>query len=184
MRKFQVGDKVKWYEIDDCPMWDFKELYARVKKGEWAEGFVTRVDADNTFLVDGWRWPQPGHELACYGVPGYLELVEAAPEPKLQFQVRKAWNGKLLIWNKDSCSCSSESSESSFPKNCHSAVEALCAKLNEAVLIPKFQARKAWNGRLLIWNQYSCLPESSFPESCRPELESICAKLNKKEGTP
>jgi len=125
MRQFRVGDKVKWYEIDDCPMWDFKELYARVKKGEWAEGFVTRVDADNTFLVDGWRWPQPKHELARYGVPGYLELVEAAPEPR--FEVREDDLGHLYVANLEL----NWLTTSAFPESCRPELKAICEKLNK-----------------------------------------------------
>jgi hypothetical protein len=125
MRKFQVGDKVKWYEIDDCPMFDFRSLYTRVKKGEWAEGFVTRVDADNTFLVGGWRWPQPGHKLALYGVPGYLELVEAAPEPR--FEIRKVEGlDRLRIFYKDACR-----PETGFPESCRPELESICAKMDK-----------------------------------------------------
>jgi hypothetical protein len=124
MRKFQVGDKVKWYEIDDCPMWDFNELYARVKKGEWAEGFVTRVDADNTFLVDGWQWPQPGHELARYGVPGYLELVEAIPEK--MFRVVDTLDARSIYIEDGECVALSV-----FPESCRPEIQAICTKLNK-----------------------------------------------------
>jgi hypothetical protein len=126
MRKFQVGDKVKWYAIDDCPMWDFNHLYSSsVKKGEWVEGTVTRVDADDTFFVDGWRWPQPDHCRALYGEPGYLELVEAVKGPRYII-VTLERPRRLEIFREGSWH-----TKTSFPEVCRPELEALCAKLNK-----------------------------------------------------
>jgi len=124
MRKFQVGDRVRWYaNIEGDPVWNFH--IASFGAGRWEEGFVSRVHEDtDEFCVDGdWEWPQPGHTKACYGEPGYLELVEVAPE--YRFQVHSHSCGRLFVWNALGIT------RSCFPEACRPELESICAKLNK-----------------------------------------------------
>jgi hypothetical protein len=128
MRKFQVGDKVRWYEIDGRPLWNFdtiEEVCADSGRGRWIEGIVTSV-TDAAFDVSSvWRWPQPDHSRALYGEPGYLELVEAVPEPR--FVVREDDLCHLYVADLELSLLAS----SSFPESCRPELEALCSKLNK-----------------------------------------------------
>jgi ribosomal protein L21E len=86
MRKFEVGDKVR-FAVDDhgYPVWNHDERYEDqtgiasgvvIRADEWEGGSVFLVVSlrrhDKTVL---WQWPQPGEPDARYGEPGYLELM-------------------------------------------------------------------------------------------------------------
>jgi len=125
MRKFKVGDRVRWYEVGDMPLWGSDFIQTSGGSGHWVEGKVSQ-SYDTTLLVDGWWWwPQPGHEQARYGEPGYLELVEAVKEP--QFSIRTVEGlDRLRIFYKDACK-----PETGFPEYCRPELEAICKKMND-----------------------------------------------------
>jgi len=125
MREFKVGDKVKWYEFGDKPLWDFDRPNFVSGPGKWVEGVVTSA-TDAVFDADGsWEWPQPAHCRSMYGEPGYLELVEAVPEP--QFSIRTVEGlDRLRIFYKDACK-----PETGFPEYCRPELEAICKKMND-----------------------------------------------------
>jgi hypothetical protein len=122
MRKFKVGDKVRWYEVDGRPLWNTVIIQKTPGgKGRWVEGRVSQISR-STFRAGGWWWPQPDWEHACYGEPGYLELVEAAPEPR--FRICADFAGDLSVAIDDL-------EVVSFPPSCRPELEAICAKMNE-----------------------------------------------------
>jgi len=123
MRQFRVGDKVKWYQSGFTPLWSFEFITSTGGSGCWMNGVVTSVADDDTFAVGRWRWPQPGHTLARYDEPGYLELVEAVLTPK--FKMTETICGELLLREADSPEALSH-----FPESCRAELEALCEKLN------------------------------------------------------
>jgi len=125
MRKFKVGDKVRWYTVDGSPLWNTVIIQKTPGgKGRWVEDRVSQISR-STFKAGGWWWPQPDIEHARYGEPGYLELVEAAPEPA--FSIRKVEGLNFLrIFYKDRCS-----PQCTFPESCRAELESLCKKLNE-----------------------------------------------------
>jgi hypothetical protein len=130
MREFQIGDKVRWYEVDGRPMWNFDEVEAHVGgSGCWVEGIVRRVYVrDNEFSIGLYMWPQPGHYQARYGEPGYLELVEEAREPK--YRVEEAGCGDnpvTYFYIADDHGAEIRC----FHESCRAELEALCAKMNE-----------------------------------------------------
>jgi len=127
MREFKVKDKVKWYEFGDKPLWDFDRPNFVSGPGKWVDGVVTSA-TDAVFDVCGCsgvlRWPQPAHCRSMYGEPGYLELVEAVPEP--QFEVRRV--------PKDGCWYVGRIGGGAvmlFPGRCINELEAVCKKLNK-----------------------------------------------------
>jgi len=127
MRKFKIGDRVRWYEIDGRPLWNFdtiEEVCSDSGRGRWIEGVVTSA-TDAVFDADGsWEWPQPAHCRSMYGELGYLELVEAAPEP--EFEVRRV--------PKDGCWYVGRIGGGAvmlFPGRCINELEAVCKKLNK-----------------------------------------------------
>jgi hypothetical protein len=125
MRKFKVGDKVRWYTVDGSPLWNTAIIQKTPGgKGRWVEDRVSQI-ARSTFRAGGWWWPQPDDEYARYGEPGYLELVEAASEPRYRI-VSLERPRRLEIFREGSWH-----TETSFPESCRTELEALCKKLNE-----------------------------------------------------
>jgi len=125
MRQFRVGDKVKWYQSGFTPLWSFEFITSTGGSGCWMNGVVTSVADDDTFAVGRWRWPQPGHTLARYGEPGYLELVETVKEPR--FVVREDDLGHLYVADLELGLMAA----SAFPEACRPELESICAKLNK-----------------------------------------------------
>jgi len=78
MRKFRVGDRVRWgVNKDGEPVWDGVERI-HVHTDGHVVGTVDAVDSGaELFRADMWWWPQPSNMYARYGEPGYLELVRA-----------------------------------------------------------------------------------------------------------
>jgi hypothetical protein len=123
MRKFQVGDRVRWYEVGGHSLWSFNWMEAIGDKGYWTEGYVTSADP-NMFAVDGCQiWPQPDHESARYGEPGYLELVEVVSKPRCRV-VQNPPTGLYHVVDDYGVN-------SLFPESCLPELEALCVKLNK-----------------------------------------------------
>ena len=86
MRKFRVGDRVRWENrADGDPRWSFRIDCGRetatciVMSGVVIEvnpyTFTVRADDDQK-----WLWPQPDQPNARYGAQGYLELVAAVED--------------------------------------------------------------------------------------------------------
>ena len=88
MRRFRVGDRVRWENrVDGTPRWNFSQDRGLLTLScVPASGVVIATDPyDFTVRSDdgeGWAWPQPDHPQACYGAPGYLELVETVENQK------------------------------------------------------------------------------------------------------
>jgi hypothetical protein len=122
-RKFRVGDRVRWYVVGDEPLWNFANIRSMGDDGHWVEGIVDRLCDDGTFTVAGWWWPQPGHHKACYGEPGYLELIEAAKEPRAR--VKNTFDDRSIYISDDDFAV-----RSIFPVSCRSELESICTKLN------------------------------------------------------
>jgi hypothetical protein len=129
-RQFRVGDRVRWYQIDDTPLWNFDSVWSIGRGGYWAESIVTKTDhKTKKFVVDnGWNWPQPGHEQARYGEPGYLELVEAVKDPRFRV-VDTVWDVGVCIVD----TSQPEGSRTILPPSCRPELEAICEKLNTLV---------------------------------------------------
>jgi hypothetical protein len=131
MRSFKVGDKVRWYQRNGRPMWNVDTIRAGQEiplgKGRWVEDRVSQISG-STFKAGGWWWPQPGDPQSCYGEPGYLELVEAAPEPK--YHIEEIVSGTVPVscfYLIDDCG----NVVVLVPGSCRAELEALCKKLNE-----------------------------------------------------
>lgn len=83
MRKFRVGDRVR-FELDgefpEWPRWNYR--IDGEPSGKWKEDTVRQVDdgRNHFYLSMPYSWPQPDHPFARYGAPGYLELVEAVED--------------------------------------------------------------------------------------------------------
>jgi hypothetical protein len=126
MRQFRVGDKVRWYSTDNRPLWNFDHIRGKGSNGHWEVGIVDMRSANHTFRVAGWLWPQPDDPRARYGEPGYLELVEAAPESR-PFIV-ETLSGNVSIRDRDT---EIEALVKKLFEACRAELEALCKKLNE-----------------------------------------------------
>jgi len=122
-RKFKVGDKVRWYEIECRPLWNCNGTKTLMHgPSKWVEGVVTSTTDAVVCVSGGWLWPQPDRSDARYGEPGYLELVEAAPEPRYR-----------VVGAPAACSVYIEDGSvwlSLFPESCRAELEAICERLN------------------------------------------------------
>lgn len=92
MRKFRVGDRVRFELNEDSPTlprWNFG--HDGGASGTFARGTVDRIYRIKcneritvVWMHDGrqsqWDWPQVGHHGARYGSAGYLELVAAVED--------------------------------------------------------------------------------------------------------
>lgn len=85
MRQFKVGDKVR-FGVDENgdPVWAFNIKLC--EHTNYAMGTVGDMDTYGAYFLVfweddlghgcAWSWPQPITDLAHYGEPGYLELIE------------------------------------------------------------------------------------------------------------